>query len=93
MVKKELDVFLSSDQKEFAKLRNSLAKKLRGMPFLACTPIENRGADPTDVVEASLRAVEKSDIYVGIFGHKRFGGLKKLDNKTENRDDRFLCTA
>jgi integrase len=24
---------------------------------------------------------------------KRFGGLKKLDNKTENRDDRFLCTA
>jgi hypothetical protein len=70
MVKKELDVFLSSDQKEFAKLRNTLAKKLCGMPFLACTPLENRGADPTDVVEASLRAVEKSDIYVGIFGRK-----------------------
>jgi hypothetical protein len=68
MVKKELDVFLSSDQKEFAKLRNTLAKKLCGMPFLACTPLENRGADPTDVVEASLRTVEKSDIYVGIFG-------------------------
>ncbi len=70
MVKKELDVFLSSDQKEFAKLRGSLAKKLCKMPFLACTPLENRGADPTDVVEASLRAVEKSDIYVGIFGHE-----------------------
>jgi uncharacterized protein YutE (UPF0331/DUF86 family) len=40
------------------------------MPFLACTPLENRGADPTDVVEASLRAVEKSDIYVGIFGRE-----------------------
>jgi hypothetical protein len=70
MVKKELDVFLSSDQKEFAKLRNTLAKKLCEMPFLACTPLENRGADPTDVVEASLRTVEKSDIYVGIFGRE-----------------------
>jgi hypothetical protein len=68
MVKKELDVFLSSDQKEFAKLRNMLAKKLCVTPFLACTPLENRGADPIDVVEASLRTVEKSDIYVGIFG-------------------------
>jgi integrase len=24
---------------------------------------------------------------------KRFGGLKKLDDKTEKRDDRFLCSA
>jgi hypothetical protein len=40
------------------------------MPFLACTTLENRGADPTDVVEASLRAVQKSDIYVGIFGRE-----------------------
>jgi hypothetical protein len=70
MVKRELDVFLSSDQKEFAKLRNTLAKKLCGMPFLTCTPLENQGADPTDVVDASLRAVEKSDIYVGIFGRE-----------------------
>jgi hypothetical protein len=68
MVKKELDVFLSSDQKEFSRLRNALALKLCAMPFLTCTPLENQGADPLNVLEASLRAVEKSDIYIGIFG-------------------------
>ena len=70
MLKKELDVFLSSDQKEFAKLRNALAKIICNIPFLACTSLENRGADPTDVVEASIKAVEKSDLYVGIFGRQ-----------------------
>jgi hypothetical protein len=70
VVKRELDVFLSSDQKEFAKLRSALANKICSIPFLACTPLENRGADPTDVVEASIKAVEKSDIYIGIFGRE-----------------------
>jgi hypothetical protein len=70
MAKKELVVFLSSDQKEFAKLRNVLAKTICNIPFLSCTPLENRGADPIGVVEASIKAVEKSDIYVGIFGRE-----------------------
>jgi hypothetical protein len=70
MTKKELDVFLSSDQEEFARLRNSLSKKTCSIPFLTCTPLENRGADATNVVESSLKAVRESDIYVGIFGRK-----------------------
>ena len=70
MAKKELEVFLSSDQKEFAKLRNVLGKTICNIPFLSCTPLENRGADPIGVVEASIKAVEKSDIYVGIFGRE-----------------------
>jgi hypothetical protein len=70
MSKKELEVFLSSDQKEFAKLRTALAKTICSIPFLSCTPLENRGADPIGVVEASIKAVEKSDIYVGIFGRE-----------------------
>lgn len=70
MTKNELDVFLSSDQEEFARLRNSLSKKACAIPFLTCTPLENRGADPTNVVESSLKAVRDSDIYVGIFGRK-----------------------
>jgi hypothetical protein len=70
MTKEELDVFLSSDQEEFARLRNSLSKKEWAVPFLTCTPLENRGADPINVVELSLKAVRDSDIYVGIFGRK-----------------------
>jgi HEPN domain-containing protein len=70
MTKKELDVFLSSDQEEFARLRNSLSKTACSIPFLTCTPLENRGADPTNIVESSLKAVRDSDIYVGIFGSK-----------------------
>ncbi len=70
MTKKELDVFLSSDQEEFARLRNSLSETTCSIPFLTCTPLENRGADPTNVVESSLKAVRDSDIYVGMFGRK-----------------------
>jgi len=68
MPKEELDVFLSSDQDEFAKLRNLLSKKICSIPFLICAPLESRGADSTNVVESSLKAVRDSDIYVGIFG-------------------------
>jgi hypothetical protein len=42
MTKKELDVFLSSDQEEFARVRNSLSKKACAIPFLTCTPLELR---------------------------------------------------
>jgi HEPN domain-containing protein len=70
MVKKELDVFLSSDQEEFAKLRKLLSRTVCSIPFLTCTPLESRGADATNVVESSLKAVRDSDVYVGIFGQE-----------------------
>jgi len=38
------------------------------MPFLKCTPLEDRGADSASVLEASLQAVRDSDIFVGIYG-------------------------
>lgn len=68
MTKKELDVFLSSDQKEFSGLRNKLSTKICSIPFLTCTPLEKRGADSTNVLDSSLKAVKNSGIYVGIFG-------------------------
>lgn len=38
------------------------------MPFLFADLLENRGAQSRDVVEASLRAVRRSQIYLGVFG-------------------------
>jgi len=68
MTKKEFDVFLSSDQDEFFKIRKTLSKVVCSIQFLTCTPLENRGAETTNPVEASIKAVRNSDIYVGIFG-------------------------
>lgn len=70
MAKEKLDVFISSDQKEFSKERIKLAGTICAIPFLTCILLENRGADPTGVLEASLKGVRDSDIYVGIFGHE-----------------------
>ncbi len=70
MPRKSLDIFLSSDQEEFEKERNRLAKVISSIPFLACVPLENMGADSRDVLEASLKAVRNSDIYVGVFGRE-----------------------
>jgi hypothetical protein len=70
MPRENLDVFLSSDQEEFEKERNKLSSIISSIPFLACTPLENAGAAALDVVEASLRAVRHSHIYVGVFGRE-----------------------
>lgn len=70
MPRESLDIFLSSDQEEFKKERNRLSKTISNIPFLACVPLENMGADSRDVLEASLRAVRNSDIYVGVFGRE-----------------------
>jgi predicted transport protein len=71
MTKKELDVFLSSDQDEFSKMRKVLSKTVCSMTgLLTCTLLENRGADTTNITESSLKAVRDSDIYIGVFGRK-----------------------
>ena len=70
MARKELDVFLSSDQDEFLKVRKALSKTVCSIPFLTCTPLENRGAESTNVRESSLKAVRDSDVYIGVFGRE-----------------------
>lgn len=70
MVRDTLDVFLSSDQKEFEEERKKLSKIISEIPFVECTPLEERGADTRGVVEASVRAARDCDIYVGIFGRE-----------------------
>lgn len=70
MLSQEIDVFLSSDQKEFEKERNRLSKIICNVPFCSCIPLEKRGADARDVVDASLKAARNCDVYVGIFGRK-----------------------
>jgi len=70
MGKDELDVFLSSDQLEFDKLRNKLSIEICNIPFLTCTLLEETGADSSTVLDASLKAVRDCDVYVGIFGRE-----------------------
>lgn len=70
MSRENLDVFLSSDQEEFLKERNELAKLISNVPFSACVPLENRGADSRDILEAAIRSVRNTDIYVGVFGRE-----------------------
>ena len=70
MVLDTLDVFLSSDQEEFEEERKKLSKIISDIPFLECTPLEERGADTRGVVEASITAVRNCDIYIGIFGRE-----------------------
>ena len=67
-MKKRLDVFLSSDQDEFKKERKELANRICKIPFLECTPLEERGASYEDVRAASIKASRKCDIFVGLFG-------------------------
>lgn len=67
-MKPKLDVFLSSDQEEFRKIRIELAKMIRKMPFLECVPLEFRGAADEDAKSASLKAARNCDIFIGIFG-------------------------
>jgi hypothetical protein len=103
MGKDTLDVFVSSDQKEFGKLRSQLSDDICNIPFLTCRLLETTGADPSTVIDASLRAVRDSDIYVGLFGYeyseitvKEYREAVKFKKpcltyvkKVEERDDRL----
>lgn len=70
MLIEELDVFLSSDQKEFEAERFRISQIICDIPFCACIPLENRGADARGVVESSLRAVRNCNIFIGIYGQE-----------------------
>jgi len=77
-MRKKLEVFLSSAQKEFEKERISLAKIISECQFLNCTLLEQSGANPATTLQASLEGVRESDIYVGIFGDK-FSEITKIE--------------
>lgn len=64
----KLDVFLSSAQEEFKNERKTLSTEISRMPFLNCTPLEERGADSVSAEEASIKGVRECDIYIGILG-------------------------
>jgi hypothetical protein len=40
MVKRELDVFLSSNQEEFEKIRKVVSKVICSIPYLTCEPLK-----------------------------------------------------
>lgn len=65
---KKLDVFLSSSATEFKNERKYLSKKISKIPFLECILLEDRGPKTQNTKLASLRAVRKCDIVVGILG-------------------------
>jgi HEPN domain-containing protein len=67
-MKDKLEVFISSKQEEFWRIRTALANKINKMPFLSCKLLENRGAESTSTIEASLQGARDCDIYIGIFG-------------------------
>ena len=106
MSREKLDVFLSSDQKEFENERRELSRTICHIPFLNCIPLERRGADTRDALEASIRAVKKCDLYIGIFGNeysettikeyneavKRRKPCLTYVRKVKERDERLVCT-
>jgi len=69
-VRTKVDVFISSSINEFKKTRVVLADRIDKMPHLKAILLERRGADAETVTTASLKGVESSDIYLGIFGKK-----------------------
>ncbi len=87
----KIDVFLSSDQKEFEKERKRLSKIVCEIPFCSCIPIEERGADTVNVVEVSLKAVRKCDVYIGIFGSQYSETTIKEYNEAVKSHKSCLC--
>lgn len=78
--KQELDVFISSDIGEFRNVRKNLSKTVNRIPFLKSIPLEQQGAAPEGVTEASLLGVRNCDIYVGAFG-KEYSDTTVLEYK------------
>jgi len=65
---KKLDVFLSSSATEFKNERKYLSKKISKIPFLESILLEDRGPKTQNTKSASLKAVKKCDILIGILG-------------------------
>ncbi|GFN40006.1 MAG: hypothetical protein YK1309IOTA_1090009 [Marine Group I thaumarchaeote] len=69
-MRKKFEVFISSKQDEFKRKRKEVAKLINNHRYLEATPLEQRGAVAEDPSNASVKAVRKSGIYLGIFGEK-----------------------
>lgn len=68
--KDDLEVFISSNQKEFSRKRKQLEKMINSMDNLTCQLLENRGADTDNKRSRSIKATKDCDFYIGIFGKK-----------------------
>ena len=77
----KLNVFLSSEQKEFERDRINIAKQISRIQFLSCKPLETSGASPIDVEEASILGARNCDIYIGIFGTRYSSMVTKEYNE------------
>lgn len=69
-MKKKFEVFISSKQDEFKRKRKEVAKLISKHPYLESTLLEQKGANTENPIDASVKAVGESDIYIGIFGEK-----------------------
>jgi len=69
-LKKKFEVFISSKQDEFKRKRKEVAELISKHPYLESTLLELKGANAENPTDASIKAVRKSDIYIGIFGTK-----------------------
>ena len=69
-MKKKLEVFISSKQDEFKQKRKEIERLISKHPHLESRLLEKRGANAENPTNASVKAVQKSDIYIGIFGEK-----------------------
>ncbi len=64
---KTLKVFISSKMAELRDVREIVNKALTDRAIEAMVYETSMGAQPETVLSSSLRAVEESDIYVGLF--------------------------
>ena len=88
---KKLDVFVSSDQSEFQRLRRQFRNTICDIQSLTCALMEDRGAAPSTALDASLKAVRETDIYVGVFG-KDYSEItiKEYQEAVKNKKPAFI---
>src|SRR5690242_19435592 len=66
----KLKVFISSKMVELRDVREIVAKALDDKGIKAWVYEADAGARPEGIIETSLREVDISDVYVGLFGEK-----------------------
>jgi hypothetical protein len=79
--KDDLEVFVSSNQREFSRKRKRLEKMVNSLDNITCHLLENRGADADDTRTRSLKAAKDCDFYIGIFG-RRYSQLTQEECKS-----------
>lgn len=68
MRKDDLEVFVSSNQREFSRKRKRLEKMVNSFDNITCHLMENGGAGADDTRTRSLKAAKDCDFYIDIFG-------------------------